>query len=55
MARVASPEARRDGVYGWLLERKEQRVLECNSYVAANGSVYRYPRWRLEALRAGRP
>jgi hypothetical protein len=55
MARVASSTQRRDGVYGWLHDREEQAVARNEDYVARDGSVYCYPRHRLDALRDGRP
>lgn len=55
MARIATSTARRDGVYGWLLNREEQSVAQNLDVVAGDGTVYRYPRHRLTELRAGRP
>lgn len=58
MARASAIEAiSGSGLYGWLLAREEQRAARYGrDYVAPeDGAVSRYPRQRLDALRAGRP
>lgn len=43
------------GLYAALLELEERRVARHPDFTAEDGAVFRYPRFRLERLRAGLP
>lgn len=55
MARVDGAVQVRVGLYAALLELEERRVARYPDFTAEDGAVFRYPRFRLERLRAGLP
>lgn len=52
MARLAKTAVNPTGLYAWLLEREEEKV---RRFAYNDGTQFPYPRWRVEALRAGQP